>query len=61
LDDVNPPGERQQQPPLAPKPGAPDVMVKNPLKTAARARLDKSIAWHTPQFTGAILPFLTVL
>jgi hypothetical protein len=36
-------------------------MVNNPLKAAVRARLDKPAALHMPQFTGAILPFLTVL
>jgi hypothetical protein len=46
---------------FAAKSGAADFMVNNPLKTAAQGRLDKPIALHTRQFTGAILPFLTVL
>jgi hypothetical protein len=36
-------------------------MVNKPLKTTARGRLDKPTTLHTPQFTGVILPFLTVL
>jgi hypothetical protein len=46
---------------FAAKSGATDVMVNKPLKTTAQGRLDRPAALHTPQFTGAILPFLTVL